>query len=686
MTISLNQNYVPFRGLKHNFPALSVAVSRSVKKSFILSSFLFSVSAFAVGDSQLTTTSAGCGSYTTPPYYWQRTSGANRNDPCDWYASSTLQPPNGTKTTFCRTGTYDTWIQIGTNTSNGSGTCNVVLQQYRPVTSCGSSLNDSDNDGICEPICPVGQTFNEVTYACVIPPTPPLSTYDNDPSGCSKAGGTFMSVGTEQVGGTSYGASFFGGKGIVLGGDLKAVTKCASTSEAVGDVIIQATGLLPLASSLIKSQLLKRLTNKNWIALLDKFMKPDGGYDFTPVTGKPQNFPDTHVDLPKLPTPSQVQSGPSTAFVREMFDRGISETPVPTVSTPDGPLPSRAPSITVAPEYQHIPDSIIPVNPTTNEPYIDYSVVDGANAIIKSTPSVSSSAPKPKLADVVPSTGTTQKPVKETIDLSSYMPDDYSPRPVIATVLQTTTKSVTFSGSDPIDKFVTDTSYPDGSSSRQTVTVNPQTGRGDISITTLSPEGVSNTTTKPFQTTNYPPNGVTSPSIPSDVTISPYPPTTSNPDGTTSPNPPTIEGGVTNTSPSSNTNPDTVSNQSFDSIINATMPTYTLPNTPDFIPFDSNPVSEMISSASEMFSNIEQQISSTKTVFDNTLALINGGWIPPVIPAGSCGDSMSFSFHGQNVDLCPPLVNQTAKVSPVVSTVVTIGGMALSIAIILGGF
>lgn len=659
MFIPTNNDFVRFSGIIQNRPALPVAVSRSVKKSFILAGLLFSLPAFSDCTGLSPMEQIKCCSSVYPVKINYRT---------------TLNVVWIERVDTCTSDNFSGGFSLYTPTIPASNKTQEI--NFIHVTECPIETT-KDSNNICVPTCSNGGLYDIRSATCSAPVIPPLSSFDNDPSGCSKAGGTFMSVGTEQVGGTSYGASFFGGKGIVLGGDLRAVTKCASTSEAVGDVIIQATGLLPLASTLIKSQLLKRLTNKNWIALLDKFMKPDGGYDFTPVTGKSQNFPDTYVDLPKLPSPSQVQSGPSTAFVREMFDRGISESPVPPVSTPDGPLPSRAPNITVAPEYQNLPDAIIPVNPTTNEPYLDYSVIDTANSFIKSTPSASSSVPLPKLSDVVPSTGTTQKPVKETFDLSSFMPDDYSPRPIIATVPQTTTKSVTYSGSDPIDNFVTDTSYPDGSSSRQTVTVNRQTGLGTLSITTLSPDGASNTITKPFQTTNYPSTGVTSPSIPSDVTISPYPTSTTSP---------TIDQGVTNTVPTTNTNPDTVSNQSSDSIINATMPNYTLPNTPDFIPFDSNPVSEMISSASEMFSNIEQQISSTKTVFDNTLTLINGGWTPPVIPAGSCGDSMAFSFHGQNVDLCPPLVNQTAKVSPVVSTVVTIGGMALSIAIILGGF
>lgn len=632
-----------------------------MKKSFILLSILFSISAFAT-DYFLNTGTSGV-----------KYSATYENDGFQPYGYCYSSAVGGVP--------VDPNREIEYGFYNGTS-YKIMIGYYKIEGSCHKYYRYTH---MATGSCLSGETPNSLGV-CSAPVVPPLSTYDNDSVGCSKAGGTFMSVGTEQFGGTSYGASFFGGKGIVLGGDIKSVTKCASTAEAVGDVIIQATALIPLASTLIKSQLLKRLTNKNWINILDKYMKPDGGYDFTPVTGKPQNFPDTYVGLPKLPSPSQVQAGPSTAFVREMFDRGISESPVPSTSTPDGNFPSRSPNITVAPEYQHIPDAIIPVNPTTNEPYIDYSTVDGGNTFIKTTPPLSSTAPKPKLADIVPTIGTTQKPVKETIDLSPYMPDNYSPSPTIATVPQTTTKSVTYSGSDPIDNFVTDISYPDNSSSRQTVRVNPRTGQGDISITTLSPDGVPFTISKPFQTTNYPLNGVPYSSIPPEVTISPSPSSISNPEGTT--NPPKIEDSITNTAPTNNTttNSDTVSNQSSDAIINATMPNYSLPNTPEFIPFDSNPITQMIDSASQMFSNIEQQIASTKTVFDNTKLMLEGGWTPPTIPAGSCGDSMAFDFHGRHIDLCPPLANSTAVASPIVSSVVTIGGMAFAVSIFFGGF
>lgn len=116
------------------------------------------------------------------------------------------------------------------------------------------------------------------------------------------------------------------------------------------------------------------------------------------------------------------------------------------------------------------------------------------------------------------------------------------------------------------------------------------------------------------------------------------------------------------------------------------MPSYSLPSTPDFIPFDSNPITELVDESAELFQNINDQITSTKTVFDNTLSMIQGGWNPPPIPPGSCGDSLAFDFHGKHVDLCPPLVNSTQQFSPIVSSVVTLGGMAFAIAIFIGGF
>ena len=47
---------------------------------------------------------------------------------------------------------------------------------------------------------------------------------------------------------------------------------------------------------------------------------------------------------------------------------------------------------------------------------------------------------------------------------------------------------------------------------------------------------------------------------------------------------------------------------------------------------------------------------------------------------------LHFDFHGKHVDLCPPLVNSTQQFSPIVSSVVTLGGMAFAIAIFIGGF
>jgi hypothetical protein len=44
---------------------------------------------------------------------------------------------------------------------------------------------------------------------------------------------------------------------------------------------------------------------------------------------------------------------------------------------------------------------------------------------------------------------------------------------------------------------------------------------------------------------------------------------------------------------------------------------------------------------------------------------------------------MAFDFHNKHVDLCPPMAQQTAKIAPLVTLLLTISGIVLAIRIYL---
>ena len=128
------------------------------------------------------------------------------------------------------------------------------------------------------------------------------------------------------------------------------------------------------------------------------------------------------------------------------------------------------------------------------------------------------------------------------------------------------------------------------------------------------------------------------------------------------------------------------SDNTAEKIINAQMPGYNFGTSGDFTNPDKSVVSGMASDITTMFTNIQGQLDSARSTFDSTKAMLNGSWKAPVFPAGSCGDSMSFNFHGRNVDFCPPVMNFTSQYSPLFSSVTSIAGTGLAISIFLGGF
>lgn len=240
----------------------------------------------------------------------------------------------------------------------------------------------------------------------------------------------------------------------------------------------------------------------------------------------------------------------------------------------------------------------------------------------------------------------------------------------------------------PVKIWENTRTYPDHSTSLERTSVDETYKTGSHSITVVSPDGSTSTTSETFSIPNYKPNSTapidfdvvkTSPisSTPLPINTSPlsYPVTPIDP-VTGYPTPSTVTP-VTGTVPTSATGQD---------LINAPMPSYAFPALAEFVPFDLQPVTDIMSGANVMFTNIGNQLTSATTAFDSTKALLNGGWTAPVYPSGSCGESLAFDFHGKHVDLCPPLINFTAKSSPIVEPMVTIGGMVTAITIFFGGF
>ncbi|MDP3465344.1 MAG: hypothetical protein Q8R86_06195 [Sulfuricurvum sp.] len=494
------------------------------------------------------------------------------------------------------------------------------------------------------PSCPSGQVENPLhCNVCETPVVSPLSNYDNDPQGCSNAGGYFMSTGTEQVGGTSYGASFFGGAGIVIGGDIKSTTKCGTLSDLGGAIISQAVGLVPLLSRMFGSSALKMLANEKVILdTLPQLMNRSPA---------PKDFPDMHVGLPRLPPPGSPSMVPTIS---------VKETPIPPSPNSTGVVgPSRAPNITADPVYTSVSDVFIPLK-SSGDPVLDYSVVDRVNTINKFR------EPSPLLSDIVPNVGSTSLPVKETFDFSKILENTLEPV-TITSVPVTTTKTTTYNGSDPIDTYVTTKVYPDGSQSSSTVKINTVSKIGTIESTTLAPTGETSSVFDNFVVTQY--IGTLN-----NVPLSP-------PTGTTF-----IGTPPSSTIPTTVTNPDNISNQDPNTIINAKMPNYSFPASPSFVLFDTAYTNDMVSGVSDMFGNIRIQLSLAKTTFDDTKSLLNGSWTPPQFPAGSCGNSMAFDFHGRHVDFCPPITNFTSQYSPLFSSVISIAGTGLAIGIFIGGF
>lgn len=554
------------------------------------------------------------------------------------------------------------------------------------LTTCpdGSFLSSSN---ICK-VCPSNSVYDYASDTCIAPQSCPfsivkgqcinLAPYDSNPYQCIKHGG--IPTGSFQGSGVPFWKTGF---------SIKWVSKCYDKTGAINGVIPLIAGVTGNISG--KPDLLGILLQKG----IDKVKGI-----WSNLFNNSSHIPDDYlISLPKY--------NPET----KTYEPEIVTNPIP--KGDDGLTPSRAPDLQYDPYNSFLRNEYFPSNnldPNGN-PVIDMATADRFNKtneiyndnavdpvsytytpnlanIWKSTSGVQSTEPVLDGLKMVTNPSYAPKMTYEAPTFRVAPPDStfYPPVPVkVADIPVKSTSSNAVVMDRPVKQWINDRNYPDGSYSRETITIDEASKVGNRVTTVVSNNGFSSTTTENFALPNYV-SGSTSPEAYEIYKTSPV----------TSGSTPIQYGTITTTpvidpitgypSTSSTVSSSLPSTQVAYDLLNAPMPSYNVPQTGDFIPFDSNPITEMIESASEMFSNIEDQISSTKTVFDNTKLMLEGGWTPPVIPSGSCGDSMAFDFHGRHIDLCPPLVNSTAVASPIVSSVVTIGGMAFAVVIFIGGF
>lgn len=402
------------------------------------------------------------------------------------------------------------------------------------------------------------------------------------------------------------------------------------------------------------------------------------------------------------------------------IDVAIIEHDIPKGS--DGVTPSREPEFDIDGYNAFLREEFFPKNPnisaSATDPHISQANLDSftkTNQIFKDNnidpvtytfkpdnaniwKSTSGSPKTDELLDypymvadpaVAPKTNFTQTTTIPTFRVAPVDSTFYPPVPVkVADVPVTSTVTYPVVNSRSVKQWQNTRTYPDNSTSLETTQIDETYKTGSHTMTTVSPDGASSTTSETFSIPNYV-LGSVDPKAYDVVKTSPISKTPLTPTNVSNPYPSSPVDPITGyptpstSTPVSNITPSTATGQD---LINAPMPAYSFPALTEFVPFDSNPVTDMISGANLMFTNITAQLAFTKTVFDNTKTMLEGGWTPPVIPAGSCGEALAFNFHGKHIDLCPPLVNSTAVASPIISSVVTIGGMVFAVTIMIGGF
>jgi hypothetical protein len=538
--------------------------------------------------------------------------------------------------------------------------------------------------------CPSGQTL--VNNVCTLPPPPDLSTYNNNPYLCIKNGG--WPTGSFS---NSTGLPFW-----KTGFSLKWVNKCSDQTGMINGTIPLIAGVTGNISG--NPDLLGSLIAKG----INKFKNFING-----LLTAPNAVPLKNDYLLTLPKWDSSLNG---------YEPNIVSNPIPTGA--DGITPSRAPDLTVDPYNEFLNKTWFPQNPslspenqtinaatvgrfnTSNANFPDngtdpitYIFTPNLANIWKSTTGSPTSGTTPMYSAPQMSPSPAYAP-KGTIDAPTFRvvpPDSTFYPPVVvekvADVPTTTVVSNGFDGSLPVKTWTVSKNFPDGSSSQEVTSINESLKRGVTNYTVISPDGFSNTIGYTFNVPNYV-SGSSDPATmqafkTSPVSNSPQTINTSTsgsiPSTSIDPTtgyPTSPSSGASTYQPASNL-PTTSNGQD---IVNAPMPSYSFPDLVDFVPFDVAPVNEMVTGTSELFGNIRTQLTAVKTTFDNTKTLLNGSWTPPAIPPGACGDSLVLNWHGRSIDLCPPIVNSTSKISPIVAPIVTLGGMALSITIFIGGF
>lgn len=547
---------------------------------------------------------------------------------------------------------------------------------YTQVASCSPGYT-ADSNGVCmaNTCTDAGGSANYLQNTCVLPP---LSTYDNNPSACIKANG--------------YPRSFIEGNGgNIFKGTLrfKMVSKCETVTETAESTTALVASTAPLGTSGILGVWAKKA-----------FDKLKAWKDALVSASNPKAQTDIYIGLPKIKTDGTI-------------DAEIIETPV---SKSDGVNPDRAGSFDIDGYNAYLRDVYFPAHPDQvvhPDPVIDQAKLDRFNIDNKifkdnGTDPVTytyKTETKPNLwtSTVRPTSSTdplydtlqmeptyTPKPTYTSTNFNVVPPTAPAPPPAVIYGNTPVTHTVTsgLEGTLPVKIFTNTRTYSDGSSSQEVIKLSEAYKTGTRSVTTMSADGQTSTTSETFTVPNYSPSTSANPEAWDVIKTSPvanYPlpinlgtptapapidPSTGYPTTTTEPLPLPTE-----SAPTTATGVD---------LINAPMPSYSFPSLSDFNPFSIEGLSSTMEAFGDMFSNMYDQLTSIGTTFDETKAMLQNGFETPTIRNAQCGTSMQFAWHGQTIDLCPPMTDFLSKFYALFSLLVTISGTVLAIRIYLG--
>lgn len=260
--------------------------------------------------------------------------------------------------------------------------------------------------------------------------------------------------------------------------------------------------------------------------------------------------------------------------------------------------------------------------------------------------------------------------------------------------IATTTTTSNVAGRS-VSTTVNTLSYSDGSSLQETIQIDDSLRRGTISSTTIDPDGSTSTASTNFNApywTNYyvrPAGGtVVLPRETEVVQTSPWSdtvlPINYDSDGLSpiAPNNPTT--GYPASTPNVPVDSPSLTATGQD-LINAAMPSFFFNEDSNFTLFDLTSLTTMRDDFTSFMNSIVEHINTAKTVFESTQTILSGSFTSPVIATGSCGNFMSFDFHGHNVNLCDSMSDYTSQYSAIFSYFVTITGMIIAVRVYLGG-